>query len=191
MSKLNERPFLNIALGALCVAAIVVAYTTVGQASQSSAQSTRTATAQKGVVQSTASGSGNIQAASQLNLGFKTSGTVTHIYVTEGERVTKGKLLATLDPQRAEVTLEQAKASLQSAEANLASEEENEGETSSGQGSTGTSTGTQASTASSAPTVAYAAANTAPVATPAQTTTPAPAAAPAQTTSTTPTCSCR
>jgi ABC-type antimicrobial peptide transport system permease subunit len=45
MSKLNERPFLNIALGVLCIAAIVVAYTTVGQASRSSAQSSRTATA--------------------------------------------------------------------------------------------------------------------------------------------------
>src|SRR5882757_4773045 len=174
MPKLNDRPWLNIALGGLCVAAIAVAYTTVGRASQTSTQGTRTATAQKGIVQSTVSGSGNIQAASQLNLGFKTSGTVTHIYVTEGEHVTKGKLLATLDPQSAEVSLEQAKASLQSAEANLASEEENEGETSSAQGSTGTSTGAQASTASSASNIAYAAANPAPTATPLHTTNATP-----------------
>lgn len=151
MSKLTERPWLNLALGVLCIAAIVVAYTTVGPASQSSAQTTRTATAQKGVVQSTVSGSGNIQAASQLNLGFKTSGTVTHTYVAEGQRVTKGQLLATLNPQSAEVTLEQAKANLQSAEANLAKEEETGGETSSGQSSTGTSTASTAATASAAP----------------------------------------
>ena len=43
---------------------------------------TRTATVAEGVVQSTVSGSGNLQAASQLNLGFKTSGTVSEIYVT-------------------------------------------------------------------------------------------------------------
>jgi multidrug efflux pump subunit AcrA (membrane-fusion protein) len=149
MSKLNERPWLNLVLGLLCIGAIVVAYTTVGQASQGSAQS-RTAVVQKGVVQSTVSGSGNIQAASQLNLGFKTSGTVTHIYVTQGQHVTKGQLLAALNPQSAEVALEQAKASLQSAEANLAKEEENEGETSSEQTSGGASTGgTSAGTSSS------------------------------------------
>jgi multidrug efflux pump subunit AcrA (membrane-fusion protein) len=140
MSKLNERPWLNLVLGLLCIGAIAVAYATVGQASQGSAQS-RTAIVQKGVVQSTVSGSGNIQAASQLNLGFKTSGTVTHIYVTQGQHVTKGQLVAALNPQSAEVTLEQAKASLQSAEANLAKEEESEGETSSEQTSGGASTG--------------------------------------------------
>ncbi len=104
----------------------------------------RTATAQSGVVQSTVSGSGNLQAASQLNLGFKTSGTVTHIYITQGEQVVQGQLLATLDPQSAEVTLEQAKASLQSAEANLAKEEETDGEASTGQSSTGASGATAA-----------------------------------------------
>ena len=182
MSKLNERPVLNIALGALCIAAIVVAYTTVGEASQSSAQSTRTATVQQGVVQSTVSGSGNIQAASQLNLGFKTSGTVTHIYVHEGQQVAKGQLLATLEPQSAEVTLEQAKASLQSAEASLASEEENNGESSSTQSAGGSGTGTKASTASIAYTT-NARGPAAPTATttPTQTTTP-PTTTPSTTT---------
>jgi multidrug efflux pump subunit AcrA (membrane-fusion protein) len=135
MSKLDQRPWLNVALGVLCVAAIVVACTSVGAASQSAAQSARTATVQEGVVQSTVSGSGNIQAASQLDLGFKTSGTVSHIYVSEGEHVDQGKLLATLDPQSAEVTLEQAKATLLSAEADLATEEENKGESASAQAS--------------------------------------------------------
>ncbi len=40
---------------------------------------------------------------------------MTNIYVTQGQRVTPGQLLATLNPQSAEVTLEQARASLQSA----------------------------------------------------------------------------
>jgi multidrug efflux pump subunit AcrA (membrane-fusion protein) len=147
VSKRNERPWLVITLGVLCIVAIVVAYTTVGQASQSTAQSTRTATVAKGVVQSTVSGSGNLQSASQLNLGFKTSGVVTHIYVAQGQHVTEGQLLATLNPESAEVTLAQAKASLQSAEANLSQEEESHGETSTGQ-SSGTGSGAQASTSS-------------------------------------------
>ncbi len=151
VTRFKEQPVLNGLLVLACIALIVVAYTALGPPSSSSGSATRTATAKYGVVQSTVSGSGNVQSAEQLNLGFKTSGTVTHIYVTQGQHVTEGQLLATLDPQSAEVTLEQAKASLQSAEANLAKEEESEGE-SSGQGSS--ATGATAS-AASAGTVSY------------------------------------
>ncbi len=136
-SRFREQPVLNSLLVLACVALIVIAYAAVGPSSSSSGQATRTSTAKYGVVQSTVSGSGNVQSADQLNLGFKTGGTVTHIYVSQGQHVAQGQLLATLDPSSAEVTLEQAKASLQAAEANLAKEEEAEGETSTGQGSSG------------------------------------------------------
>jgi HlyD family secretion protein len=146
---MTERPrasWLLYALGALCAGAIAAAVLVVGPASSSAVSVARTAKVAQGVVQSTVSGSGNLQAASQLNLGFRTSGTVTAIDVTQGEHVTQGQLLATLDPQSAEVTLEQAKAALQSAEANLAQEEETDGEGS----STGTSGGSSAGAASAA-----------------------------------------
>jgi len=146
---MTERPrasWLLYALGALCAGAIAAAVLVVGPPSSSAVSLTRTAKVAQGVVQSTVSGSGNLQAASQLNLGFRTSGTVTAIYVTQGEHVSQGQLLATLDPQSAEVTLEQAKAALQSAEANLAQEEETDGEGS----STGTSGGSSAGAASAA-----------------------------------------
>jgi membrane fusion protein, macrolide-specific efflux system len=165
------RPWLNYLLGAACAGAILAAILVVGPASGSQSAVTRTAKAAEGVVQSTVSGSGNLQAASQLNLGFKTSGTVTNIYMTQGRHVTQGQLLATLDPQSAEVTLEQAKASLQSAEANLAKEEETNGETT----STGQSSGAGAGNSSNASTASVP---------PASTTTPAPATS---TPSTTPT----
>ena len=141
MTERTSRPWLNYLLGVACAGAIVAAFLVVGPASGSQATVTRTATAAQGVVQSTVSGSGNLQAASQLDLGFKTSGTVTNIYVTQGQQVTEGQLLATLDPQSAEVTLEQSKAALQSAEADLAKEEETDGETSTGQGSGGSGAG--------------------------------------------------
>jgi multidrug efflux pump subunit AcrA (membrane-fusion protein) len=136
----SSPQWLNYLLGLLCVGAIATAILVVGPASGSQTSQSRTATVARGVVQSTVSGSGNLQAASQLNLGFKTSGTVTHIYVTQGKQVAQGQLLATLDPQSAEVTLEQARASLQAAEASLAQEEENNGETSAGQSSGGSGT---------------------------------------------------
>jgi multidrug efflux pump subunit AcrA (membrane-fusion protein) len=135
MSDRTRASWLVYALGALCVGAVLAAVLVVGPPASSQTTVTRTATVAQGVVQSTVSGSGNLQALSQLNLGFKTSGTVTHIYVTQGQQVTQGQLLASLDPQSAEVTLEQAKASLQSAEANLAKEEETDGESSTGGGS--------------------------------------------------------
>ena len=144
MTTRTTQPWLNYLLGAVCAGAIVAAVLVVGPASGSQATVTRTAKAAQGVVQSTVSGSGNLAAASQLNLGFKTSGTVTNIYVTQGQHVTEGQLLATLDPQSAEVTLEQSKAALQSAEANLAKEEETDGETSTGAGA-GTASGSGSS----------------------------------------------
>jgi multidrug efflux pump subunit AcrA (membrane-fusion protein) len=149
MTKRTGASWIVYVLGALCAGAIVAAVLLVGPASSSTATITRTATVSRGVVQSTVSGSGNLQAASQLNLGFKTSGTVTHIYVAQGQHVTQGQLIATLDPQSAEVTLEQAKASLQSAEANLAKEQETDGEGSTAAGSNGSGAG-NASTASTA-----------------------------------------
>jgi multidrug efflux pump subunit AcrA (membrane-fusion protein) len=199
----NRASWLVYALGALCAAAIVGAILVVGPASGSQSTVTRTAKVSRGVVQSTVSGSGNLQAASQLNLGFKTSGTVTNIYVKQGQQVVAGQLLATLDPQSAEVTLEQGKAALQSAEASLAKEEETDGESSSG--GSGSSTGASAggSTASAAsvsqgtsgahavaaaftPTTT-APASTTPTTTPTSTSsTPAPTATSPSTTTTTP-----
>ncbi len=137
MTERTGASWVVFALAALCAGAIVAAILVVGPASGSQSAITRTATVARGVVQSTVSGTGNLQPESQLNLGFKTAGTVTHIYVHQGQEVTQGQLLATLDPQSAEVTLEQARASLQSAEANLAKEEETDGEGSGGAGGSG------------------------------------------------------
>ncbi len=148
MTERTGRSWLNYVLGLLCLGAIVAAVLVVGPASGSSTAVTRTAKAAEGVVQSTVSGSGNLAPASQLDLGFKTGGTVTNIYVTQGQLVTQGRLLATLDPQSAEVTLEQAKAALQSAEANLAREEETDGEGSTGSSNSAAGNGASATAAS-------------------------------------------
>ena len=144
MTEHTGRPWLNYLMGLLCVGAIVAAILVVGPASGSQTSATRTAKALLGVVQATVSGSGNLEPASQLNLGFKTSGAVAHIYVTQGEHVTEGRLLAELDPSSAEVTLEQARANLQAAQAKLAQEEETGGEPSKSQSSTSTPTAASA-----------------------------------------------
>jgi multidrug efflux pump subunit AcrA (membrane-fusion protein) len=181
MTERTRASWLVYVLGALCAGAIVAAILLVGPASSSTATITRTATAAQGIVQSTVSGSGNLQAASQLNLGFKTSGTVTRIYISQGQHVTQGQLIATLDPQSAEVTLEQAKASLQSAEANLAKEQETDGEGTSTGGSSA-SRGADASAASITPTSTSPTGTTPPRSTPTSTTPTNTATTPAATT---------
>ena len=180
MTERTGASWLVYALGALCAGAIAAAVLVVGPASGSQTTVTRTATVARGVVQSTVSGSGNLQALSQLNLGFKTSGTVTHIFVTQGQHVTDGQLLASLDPQSAEVTLEQAKAGLQAAEASLAKEEETDGEGSSSSGADA-SGGATAAAASATPTSATPTSTT-PTSTTPTTTTPAATTTPATTT---------
>ncbi|HEY1450364.1 MAG TPA: HlyD family efflux transporter periplasmic adaptor subunit [Solirubrobacteraceae bacterium] len=131
MSERSRASWVVYLLATVLVGAIAAAVLVVGPAAGRQSAQTRTITAQRGVVQSTVSGSGNVEPASQLDLGFKASGTVTSIAVHQGEQVGKGQLVATLDPQSAEVTLEQARASLQAAEAELAREEETDGEASS------------------------------------------------------------
>jgi multidrug efflux pump subunit AcrA (membrane-fusion protein) len=137
MHPRSPRPWPTYLLGALCAVAIAAAVLVVGPASGTQTATGRTITVGQGVVQSTVSGAGNIQAATQLDLGFKTAGVVAQIYVTQGAHVTQGQLLAELNPASAEVTLEQARASLQAAEASLVQEEETDGESSSGSGASG------------------------------------------------------
>ena len=135
MHEHPASPWPTHLLGLLCLGAIAAAVLVVGPASGSTTGAGRTITVARGVVQSTVSGAGNVQAATQLDLGFKTSGVVTRIDVAPGEHVTPGQLLAELDPTSAEVTLEQARASLQAAEANLVQVEETGGESTSGSSS--------------------------------------------------------
>jgi multidrug efflux pump subunit AcrA (membrane-fusion protein) len=111
-----RRPALTtLALAALAAAAIVVAVLVVGSPATSSAQE-RTATVERGVIQSTVSGSGNLEPANQTDVDFATSGEITHIYVKEGQHVAEDEILAKVDPAAANVDLAQAEADLQSAQ---------------------------------------------------------------------------
>jgi multidrug efflux pump subunit AcrA (membrane-fusion protein) len=118
--RIGGGRFLTPALGLISVAAIAAAIAAIGPASAKEAPET-TAAAQRGVIQKTVSGSGSLQPARQTSLGFANPGTVSHLYVKEGDHVHKGQLLATLDSATARRGLEQARAQLASAEAGLAS----------------------------------------------------------------------
>ena len=67
----------------------------------------------------TVSGSGNVDVSSERNLAFGSSGKIDKIYVTEGDKVTKGDVLAKLDTGALELALIQAQVAQDEAEYNL------------------------------------------------------------------------
>src|SRR5262249_35772117 len=99
---------------ALCVLALAGA----GWADQTVSRSPSTSTASSGATRPAAavSAAGTVSSANQAGANFITSGTVTEIDVQVGSTVTKGQVLAKVDPSAANENLTTAKANLQAAE---------------------------------------------------------------------------
>jgi macrolide-specific efflux system membrane fusion protein len=142
MAERQRRPWHLYVLAALAVVMAVLAVAEIGPATSSARTSTQTVTAEQGVVQSTVTGSGNIEAGTDLDVNFQTSGTLSSVDVHVGQHVEKGQLIATLDQSSAQLTLDQAQQNLVAAEDQLSGAESGSSTTS------GSSTG--ASTSSSA-----------------------------------------
>lgn len=69
--------------------------------------------------------SGRIEAAETADLSFAVSGTISEILADPGQRVTRGQVLARLDPQNYKLAVAGANAKLSSARAELAKERDN------------------------------------------------------------------
>ena len=113
---LRSLGLLNGVLGAALIGAGVASYFVVAGTSTPPA-AVRTATVTRGVVLSTTSATGTLQAAKELNVGFTGAGTITSIAAKPGQRVTQGQLLGRIDSTTAEQALQQAQASLSTAQA--------------------------------------------------------------------------
>ncbi len=124
-----------VALAVVAVLVVVAAVLEVGPPSSSARVSHEVITAQDGVIQSTVTGSGNIEPGTQEFANFKTSGTLSNVYVSVGQHVNQGQLLATLDPTSAQLSVDQAQLSLDAAEDELTAAEDG-GSSSSGSGNT-------------------------------------------------------
>lgn len=85
--------------------------------------STTTVSVTTGTIQQTVASSGTIEPATQANLNFGVSGTVTAVNVKAGQTVTAGEVLATVDTTALSDDLNADQAQLDSAEARLASDE--------------------------------------------------------------------
>ncbi|WP_127503639.1 efflux RND transporter periplasmic adaptor subunit [Actinoplanes solisilvae] len=80
---------------------------------------TRTVAVQRGTVTKTVTADGTVGSASTATAGFVTAGTVTSITVRVGQRVTKGQVLAKVDPAAAQRSLDAAEADLDAARDSL------------------------------------------------------------------------
>ncbi len=113
------RPWHLYLLALAAVAVAVLAVVEIGPPSSSARTSREVVTAEDGVVQSTVTGSGNVQAGTDVNVNFKASGSLAEVYVSVGQHVQQGQLLAALDPTTAQLSLDQAEQSLTAAQDNL------------------------------------------------------------------------
>ena len=78
----------------------------------------QTAAATKQDLQQTVLTTGQVVSGLNLNLGFQSSGVVTRVLVKEGDKVTAGQTLATLNQSSAQAALTTAEGSLAQAQAN-------------------------------------------------------------------------
>jgi multidrug efflux pump subunit AcrA (membrane-fusion protein) len=116
-------PWHILGMVAVLAAAVLAAVLELGPPTQSTRTSTEVVTAASGIVQSTVTGTGNLEPGTDVEASFQASGTLQHLYVKDGDHVAKGQLIATLDPTAAQLTVEQAESSLTSAEDNLTNAE--------------------------------------------------------------------
>jgi membrane fusion protein, macrolide-specific efflux system len=159
MAEHRRRPWYLYLFTAVAVVLAALALAEIGPPTSSARTSTQIVTAEQGVVQSTVTGSGNVEAATDVNANFQTSGTLSSVYVHVGQHVEKGQLLATLNQSSAQLTLEQAEENLTAAEDQLSSAESGSSTNSaSTTGASGGSSGTSSSgsTTSSAGSIASA-----------------------------------
>ena len=82
-----------------------------------------------GTIKQTVATSGTLEPASEANLDFGVSGTVTAVDVKAGQTVTAGQVLATLGTTALQADVEAAEANLDAAQARLSSDEAAKGST--------------------------------------------------------------
>ncbi|SNY48981.1 efflux RND transporter periplasmic adaptor subunit [Paractinoplanes atraurantiacus] len=135
-ARLNlRRPSVavNTALGVALVAGGFWAYQTLSGSDSTPAAnaSARTMAVQTGTVTKTVTADGTLESGSTASASFVTGGTVTAINVKVGDKVTKGQVLAKVDPAEAQRSLDAANADLDAAQDSLTRAEDAGSDTSS------------------------------------------------------------
>jgi HlyD family secretion protein len=108
----------KVLIGAVLAAVVVFAgYMYVRKDNGASAY--RTAKVEKGEIVDAIAATGTINAVTTVSVGSQVSGTLQQIFVDFNARVTKGQVIALIDPRLLEAAVEQARANVDNAKANL------------------------------------------------------------------------
>jgi len=119
---LRSTMALNIALGVVALVGVGWAYQIVTASQNTTTNNTvagRAVPVSRGAVVATVSASGSVQSGNTASADFATAGTIASISVKVGDAVTKGQVLATVDPTSANAQLTTANANLNAAKASL------------------------------------------------------------------------
>lgn len=95
--------------------------------SEPQAPTYRLATVEKGAVRLTVSATGTLQAVTSIEVGSQVSGIINQVFVKHNSEVTRGQILAQLDPSTYQTAITQAQASVVNAESTLANSQADAG----------------------------------------------------------------
>ncbi|MCL4442611.1 MAG: efflux RND transporter periplasmic adaptor subunit [Actinobacteria bacterium] len=116
----NRRSIITYIVLILAIAIVAtLGLSSIYSHSTSSSTIARTVHVTRGTVLSTVTSSGNISPATSVGVNFATGGMLTNIYVSVGQHVTAGEVLAKVNPAQAQANLASAEASLQAAQQSL------------------------------------------------------------------------
>lgn len=117
----DEAPMNTMKITAAAVGVTILAGTAwfYKRAEGKEAPTYRTATVQRGSVKATVSATGTLGAVQTIQVGTQVSGQIAAIYVDFNQHVTKGQLLARIDPTLQQQAVEDAQAQLERAQATL------------------------------------------------------------------------
>lgn len=100
----------NAVLGLVLVGALAGAYLAIGRSGGSVPASLRTVAVTQGAVTATVNGTGNLTSTTVTTVNPQTGGTLASLAVAAGDVVTKGQVLARIDPADARTALASAQA---------------------------------------------------------------------------------
>jgi len=126
--RMSAKKWLVLGLAVVLLAGVGVGtWFLLKPKTNTSASTSRTVQVTKGTQTMTVSFDGTLSPRKQSNVNFGVSGTVTSVKVKAGQKVTKGKKLATVDDADLQDAVDLAKANLTTARANLSDVYDNSG----------------------------------------------------------------
>lgn len=121
IAKIGKRNFILLVIAILVVGLLVNNAVAKKNSSAAALAQQKLVTVEKGNIEDKISGSGTIEAISRKEIASEMTGTISNIYVTDGQQVKKGDLLMTFSNDTYDSQLQSAELSLQQAKLELAS----------------------------------------------------------------------